>query len=462
MLLHPVAGLSAGGDFDGLLDLWSERLGHVRVTSSEQWQEKRMAIEEVLFDFLLPHPDELQPIDVVVLSEEDVGAYTRRKIEYSTLPGERVRAWLLIPHGATIGGTPAVLALHQTTLCGKDEVVGLGCDSELEYGLELVHRGYVVLAPDGITMGERISGAPFGDTRAVYRKFPHWSALGITIWENVQAVNVLVTVPEVDSTRIGCIGHSHGGYGTMFLAAFDPRVKAAVCSCGFMALCDDTNPFRWSRSPGFLFMPELRPYIKKRPFPFDFHEVLALAAPTPFLNISAYNDEVFPGSGESAIRAIDRVKEVYETIYGAGDRLANLVHSSGHAFPPSAKQEAYKWLDMWLKDKHTPNGPKEKQLLSVGTGPLEGPKPQVRVDSRERGLNVFSFSLKTRSSASLRIFDVTGRRIRTLIECELESGQHEVQWDGGSDDGKTVSPGIYFYRFESGKEASSGKVFVIR
>jgi len=466
LLAWPVGLSTASEDFDNLMDLWSEKLGYVHVTSLEQWQEKRMVIQEVLLDFLLPHPDELQPLNLTVLSEEDMGGYTRRKIEYSTLPDERVRAWLLIPQRGNTLPAPGILALHQTTECGKDEVVGLGCDPELDYGLELVRRGYVVLAPDGITMGERFGkvpyGAPFADTRAIYKKFPHWSALGIMTWEAIQAVNVLVSTPEVDSTRIGCIGHSHGGYGTMFLVDFDPRIKAAVSSCGFMGLCHDSDPFRWVRSSGFVFMPELRPYVRKRPFPFDFHEVLALAAPIPFLNVSASNDPIFPGSGESSILATVKVKEVYENIYGAGDRLTNLVHSSKHSFPSFARQEAYRWFDMWLKGKHVPQRLREEQSQAGGAQLLARHKVNVRVDSRENGSNVFCFSAATNAGVSLAIYDVTGRKIKTLVDGRLEPGPHEIAWDGRCDNGKTATPGIYFYRLENGEKIYSGKLFVLR
>jgi len=273
--LAPAGWCGVTNDFAGLMTLWVDGSGYVEITSLEQWNAKRAVILDVLCDFLLPHPDELQAPDLAVLSEEQEDGYVRRLIEYSTLPGERVKAYLLVPDGVTLPA-PAVMVLHQTTCCGKGEVFGLGCDRTLAYGLDLVKRGYVVLAPDGITFGPRAVDAPCGDTRAVYRKFPHWSALGIMTWEAIQAVNVLVSLPEVDSTRIGCIGHSHGGYGTILLAAVDDRIKAAVSSCGLLGMCDDPEPTRWARNSGFVFMPELRPYIKKKVFPFVFHELLEL------------------------------------------------------------------------------------------------------------------------------------------------------------------------------------------
>jgi predicted dienelactone hydrolase len=52
---------------------------------------------------------------------------------------------------------------------------------------------------------------------------------------------VLQSLPEVDPRRIGSIGHSLGGHNTLFVAAFDRRIKAMVTSCGF-------NSFRFTKS----------------------------------------------------------------------------------------------------------------------------------------------------------------------------------------------------------------------
>ena len=468
----PAARCGVTENFDGLMGLWVDGSGYVEVSSLQQWNAKRTVMLDVLFDFLLPHPDELQAPDLAVLSEEQEDGYVRRMIEYSTLPGERVKAYLLIPDGVALPA-PAILALHQTTCCGKGEVVGLGCDRTLAYGLDLVKRGYVVLAPDGITFGERAVGAPCGDTRAIYKKFPHWSALGIMTWEAIQAVNVLVSLPEVDSTRIGCIGHSHGGYGTILLAAVDERIKAAVSSCGFMGMCDDAEPIRWARTSGFVFMPELRPYIKKKVFPFDFHELLALVAPRPFMNISAKDDLIFPGSAESSERAYSVVEEVYERVYGKDRYLNNLVHPFGHRFPTSVKARAYHWLDSWLKGHGTgddddagdgeDDGGKpdtHAQELAAGTGAVALPGVRAGADGASR--STFSLFMDRRSRVTLAIYDVAGRKVRSLADGEFGPGEQEFAWDCRADDGTPVHPGVYFYRAESPDAVRTGKTLVLR
>jgi flagellar hook assembly protein FlgD len=52
--------------------------------------------------------------------------------------------------------------------------------------------------------------------------------------------------------------------------------------------------------------------------------------------------------------------------------------------------------------------------------------------------------LPGRQWVSLRIHDVRGRLIRTLLDGVGVAGTHEVMWDGTSDQGQAVAPGIYF------------------
>ena len=62
----------------------------------------------------------------------------------------------------------------------------------------------------------------------------------------------------------------------------------------------------------------------------------------------------------------------------------------------------------------------------------------------------------------LQIFDVRGRRIRTLQKGELPPGQYRFVWDGRDDRGETVNSGIYLYSLKSGTEAITRKMTLLR
>jgi len=49
-------------------------------------------------------------------------------------------------------------------------------------------------------------------------------------------------------------------------------------------------------------------------------------------------------------------------------------------------------------------------------------------------------------TASVEIFDVRGRRVRTLLDGAVEAGRHDLVWNGTDDHGRTVSSGVYFVR----------------
>ena len=59
------------------------------------------------------------------------------------------------------------------------------------------------------------------------------------------------------------------------------------------------------------------------------------------------------------------------------------------------------------------------------------------------------YRMKERGRARIRIFDLSGRHVRTLIDDVVGAGSHDVQWNGKSDSGRDVTSGIYFVRFEA-------------
>ena len=59
------------------------------------------------------------------------------------------------------------------------------------------------------------------------------------------------------------------------------------------------------------------------------------------------------------------------------------------------------------------------------------------------------FELGERSPARIRIYDVTGRLVRSLLDEKLEAGPHTVVWDGRNERGHRLSSGVYLYRLET-------------
>jgi acetyl esterase/lipase len=307
---------------------WEKRLAHIRANMQ-------------LVMGPVPDASRRVPLDVEVISEEMTEKYLRRKFKFTPEPGDRVPAWLLIPRDIPAGKTAAaLLCLHQTNNVGKDEPVGLGGLDSLRYAHELAERGFVCLAPDYPSFGEyrydfKVQGAHYasGSMKA--------------IWNNMRAVDLLESLPQVDKARIGVIGHSLGGHNALFTAAFDERLKATVTSCGFTPFHDyyhgDLKGWTSDR-----YMPRIRDVYGNDPnkVPFDFYEILAGLAPRSCYSNSPLHDSNFDVDGVR--KAFTKADPVF-ALFDARTNLKLVTPDAPHHFPDAQRFEAYDWLKLQLK-----------------------------------------------------------------------------------------------------------------
>ena len=164
---------------------------------------------------------------------------------------------------------------------------------------------------------------------------------------NLRCVDLLETLPQVDSARIGVIGHSLGGHNAMFTAVFDQRLKAVVSSCGFTPFHDyyGGKVAGWTSD---VYMPRIRDVYGNDPdqIPFDFYEVVAALAPRGFFSNSPVRDGNFDVHGVRKV--FTKAGDVY-ALFGAADRLVLATPDAAHDFPEAQRLAAYAWLDQMLK-----------------------------------------------------------------------------------------------------------------
>ncbi len=75
---------------------------------------------------------------------------------------------------------------------------------------------------------------------------------------------------------------------------------------------------------------------------------------------------------------------------------------------------------------------------------------------------IIGFSTPSRSSVKLVIFDILGRRVRTLINQEMPPGSHSADWDATDDAGQRVTSGVYFVRLNAGSSTAVRKMVLVR
>lgn len=309
------------------------------VLSPAEWAKRR---EHILANMQLvmgPLPDASHkaPLDVQITEEVRTPHFVRKKLTFAAEKNDRVPAYLLVPLEVK-GKLPAILCLHQTIAIGKGEPAGLNKSENLRYAVHLAERGYVTLAPDYPS---------FGDYRYDFKKSNYASGSMKAIWNNMRAIDLLQSLPEVDGERIGCIGHSLGGHNTMFTAAFDTRIKALVSNCGFTSFPEYYGgKLKGWASDRYMPLMETRYELRPEKMPFDFPEVVAAFAPRAFLASAPLHDSNFEVSGVRD--CIAAAGPVY-ALLGAKDKLAANYPDCGHDFPPGARAAAYDWLDRWLK-----------------------------------------------------------------------------------------------------------------
>jgi hypothetical protein len=73
-----------------------------------------------------------------------------------------------------------------------------------------------------------------------------------------------------------------------------------------------------------------------------------------------------------------------------------------------------------------------------------------------------AFDLPSAGLAEIRIYDVLGRLVRTLVDEKRPAGYQILRWDGRDDDGRVVASGMYFYRLLAPGVDESRKMVVVR
>ncbi len=325
-----------------------------------------------VFDLLLYRP---QPVDPKpeVLERVDMGEFIREKVVFSTGPLFRVPAYVHIPSNRK-GRLPAIVDLHShggMFVFGKEKVIDFGKNhpAMVAYQKEnydgrptataLARRGYVVITIDAFMFGERraVSGSGNRDVFALEEvrrlnrecaakestvvkslTFAGLTWPGIVFWDDIRTVDYLVTRPEVDPKRIGCIGISMGGYRSLYLAALDRRI-AAGCVAGFMSTVKPMLRSHIDTHSFVHFLPGLHGFL-------DLPDVATLTAPRPLLVQQCSRDGLFPPEG---------MKQAVETIAAGyakgncGPQFSGRFYDTPHRFTLRMQGEAFDWLDARLK-----------------------------------------------------------------------------------------------------------------
>lgn len=348
------------------------------VQPSEFGLQQRRIREKVLELFhYRPEPVDPSPR---VLGRWEGDDWVQERIEFSTTPWFRVPAYVLTPKRFP-GRRPAVVDLHShggMYLFGKEKVMPMpGGDHPaivryrkdnydgFSTSLELCRRGYVVVSIDAFYFGERRTlfknagdlarrerdtltldevdalNRRAGSGESTLARTLFWAGAtwpGIVHWDDLRTVDYLVQRPDVDPSRIGCIGISMGGDRVNYLAALDERIACAV-SVGWMSTLREMTRAHVDTHSFVHFLPGMTRF-------FDLPDLAGCVAPRPLLVQYCSQDALYPPAGMELSRT--RLQDIYARA-GALDRFEGRFYPVPHIFSRQMQQDAFDWLDRWLE-----------------------------------------------------------------------------------------------------------------
>ena len=262
------------------------------------------------------------------------------KIVYESTPHHHVTANLYVPRGA--GPWPGVLLL-----CGH-EPEAKATVSYQKTALLFAENGFVVLVIDPISQGERMqltdaNGRPLARGGTTEHTLLNagaallgQSTAGEELWDNVRGLDYLLTRPEVDTARIGCLGNSGGATQTAYLMGLDERVKVAAL-CSYVA-SGERNLELTGPADGCVQLPGAgRARLDLADWPILF-------APNPLLLLAGRYDFVDFNSIAATYAETHRAY----TSLNQPTQVGLFTHDDGHGISQPKREAAVAWFRRWL------------------------------------------------------------------------------------------------------------------
>ncbi|MDP4129549.1 MAG: prolyl oligopeptidase family serine peptidase [Bacteroidota bacterium] len=290
-----------------------------------EWEKRKQYLREhiLVCAGLWPLP-ERNPLNPKYYHKIDHGNYIVETVTIETYPGFFLAGNIYRPAGK--GPFPAVLSAHGHFPNGR--LNNDSINSVSTRCLNFVKQGYVVFAYD-------MTG--YNDTRQVAHIFARGDSistlyginlLGLQLRNSMRALDFLLSLPEVDSSRIAITGASGGGTQVYMLTAVDDRFQAAA----------PVNMVSDNMQGGDLC--ENAPGLRINPFNV---EIASMIAPKPLLLVSDTHDWTY----DTRNTILPMVKSIYH-LYQSEDKLKNTHFDFIHNYNRASSEAVEEWFGKWL------------------------------------------------------------------------------------------------------------------
>jgi len=317
-----------------------------QLDTRNDYLERQEVVKDKLLKLIGPFPEKtpLNPRVTGVIRKQD---YRVEKVIFESIPGYYVSAALFIPEKLK-GKAPAVIYASGHT------ANGFRSETYQHIIINLVKKGFVVLAFDPVGQGERLQyfdekkgKSRFGPT--VEHSYPGaqcyisgYSPTKYFIWDGIRSIDYLLTRKEVDPARIGMTGRSGGGTQTAYTAAMDDRILAAAPECFITSMeyvLKSIGPQDAEQNLIHMISEGL-----------DHADLLELRAPKPGLMITTTRDFF---SIQGARETFSELKQYYQAL-GEGEQIHMVEDDDGHASTKKNREAMYAFFQKYLDNPGSP------------------------------------------------------------------------------------------------------------
>lgn len=280
------------------------------------------------------------PLNVKRVGTIQRNGYSVEKLIYESVPSHHVTANVYVPEGNA--PFPAVLLM-----CGHEDDAK-ATESYQKTAALFALNGFIVLVVDPVSQAERHQitdpqkkPATRGGTTEhtlinAAANLVGTGTVAYQLWDNVRGIDYLESRPDVDKSRIGCLGNSGGGTQTTYLVGFDERIKVAA-PCSYVA-SRERNFELFGPNDGCQHVPNEGEQL------LEISDFLIMFSPKPLLILAGKYDFVdYTGTKQ----AFGELAAVYNVL-NAGDRVKLFTFDDGHGISRPKREAAVKWFRTWL------------------------------------------------------------------------------------------------------------------
>ena len=335
--------------------------------TESDYLKRQETVKDKLLKLIGPFPEKT-PLNARVTGVIRKPGYRVEKVIFESVPGYYVTAALFLPEKRK-GKAPAVIYAS-----GHTEN-GFRSETYQHIIINLVKKGFIVLAFDPVGQGERLQyyderegKSRFGPTTE--HSYPGaqcyisgYSPTKYFIWDGIRSVDYLLSRNEVDPERIGMTGRSGGGTQTAFTAAVDDRILAAAPECFITSMeyvLKSIGPQDAEQNLYHMFSEGI-----------DHADLLEVRAPRPGLMITTTRDFF---SIQGARETFKEVGQYYQAL-GGGDQIHMVEDDDVHASTKKNREAMYAFFQKYLDNPGSPADLEvevleEEELWATETGQL--------------------------------------------------------------------------------------------